>query len=60
MPTSGERPSGARAISRPFLRKFLNFFQPNNSMRAWVGHLFNDELSHFINNNRGDDQLTGP
>ena len=40
MPTSGERPSGARAISRPFLRKFLNFFQPNNSMRAWVGHLF--------------------
>ena len=41
MPTSGGRPSGARAISRPFLRKFLNFFQPNNSMRACVGHLFN-------------------
>ena len=43
MPTRGGRPSGARAISRPFLRKFLNFFQPNNpnnSMRAWVGHLF--------------------
>ena len=40
MPTSGGQPSGARAISRPFLRKFLNFFQPNNSMRAWVGHLF--------------------
>ena len=44
MPTSGGRPSGARAISRPFLRKFLNFFQPNNSMRAWVGHLFKSVL----------------
>ena len=44
MPTSGGRPSGARAISRPFLRKFLNFFQPNNSMRAWVGHLFKIRL----------------
>ena len=40
MPTRGGRPSGARAISRPFLRKSLNFFTPQKSIPAWIGHLF--------------------